>query len=61
MEPQSLKEDRIAALRRFCLLVDALVVRFRHLHPFATHSWANVGIKRTTSIYDSRGAFEFDI
>ena len=22
------------------------MVRFRHLHPFAAHSWANVGIKK---------------
>ncbi len=27
----------------------ALGVRFRHLLPFAAHSWANVGIKSTTS------------
>jgi hypothetical protein len=28
-----------------------LVVRFRHLHPIAAHSKANVGIAKTTSKY----------
>jgi hypothetical protein len=39
----------------------ALVVGFRHLHPFAAHSRANAGIKGPQQLYESSGAFEFDI
>ena len=44
-----LTQPRWNATNKQFVAPEALVVRFRHLHPFAERSRANAGIKGTTS------------